>query len=293
MLQILSLRGRNALSEFRSRKLKHVLHEAQLKLTGVSAEFWHFVQVARALDNEQQAVLARVLTYGPAAHAVPETGQLLLVVPRLGTISPWSSKATDIARQCGLTGVERIERGTAYYATRADGGRLSASELAVLLPLIHDRMTETVLGALAEAEQLFHHYEPQPLATVDIQAGGIAALQTANREMGLALSADEIEYLWQNFARLKRNPTDVELMMFAQANSEHCRHKIFNADWVIDGEPQAKSLFAMIRNTHERIRREPSSPTPTIRRSSKARACAGFTPATAAAIATWKTPRTS
>ena len=252
MLGTLSLRGRNALSEFRSRKLKHALHAARLSLTGVSAEFWHFVQVSRALDADQQSALARILSYGPAAHAVPETGHLLLVVPRLGTISPWSSKATDIARQCGLNEVERIERGTAYYATKADGSRLSASERALLLPLIHDRMTETVLDAFADAEQLFHHYAPQPLTTVDVQAGGIAALQTANREMGLALSADEIEYLWRNFTRIKRNPTDVELMMFAQANSEHCRHKIFNADWVIDGAPQAKSLFAMIRNTHER-----------------------------------------
>ena len=170
MLQILSLRGRNALSEFRSRKLQHALHEARLELTGVSAEFWHFVQVSRALGSDQHAVLERILSYGPAGHAVPETGHMLLVVPRLGTISPWSSKATDIARQCGLAAVERIERGTAYYATKADGSRLSDSELAVLLPLIHDRMTETVLREFDQAQQLFHHYEPQPLKSVDILA---------------------------------------------------------------------------------------------------------------------------
>ena len=252
MPQILSLRGRNALSEFRSRKLAAARQQARLHLSALSAEYWHFVAVSRALTGEENAVLGRILTYGPAAGAVPEAGHMQLVVPRLGTISPWSSKATDIARQCGLTAVERIERGTAYYASKADGSRLSASEIALLLPLIHDRMTEAVLGAFDEAGQLFHHYEPQPLGSVDILAGGMAALQTANREMGLALSDDEVEYLWQNFQRLKRNPTDVELMMFAQANSEHCRHKIFNADWVIDGKPQAKSLFAMIRNTHER-----------------------------------------
>ena len=246
-----SLRGRNALSEFRLTKLKQVLHRAGLEFSGISAEFQHFVSTQQPLAADEHAKLERILTYGPAASAVSEAGQLLLVVSRLGTISPWASKATDIARQCGLAMVERIERGTAWYVSKADGGALSERELAVLLPLIHDRMTETVLRSLEQAQQLFHHYEPQPLKSVDMLAGGVAALQLANREMGLALSDDEIDYLWQNFSRLKRNPTDVELMMFAQANSEHCRHKIFNADWVIDGKPQEKSLFAMIRNTHQ------------------------------------------
>ena len=252
MPQILSLRGRNALSEFRTRKLNDALLQARLDLSGISAEYRHFVSIARPLTGEESATLERILTYGPAAQAVPETGHLQLIVPRLGTISPWSSKATDIARQCGLSCVERIERGTAYYAAKADGSRLSADEIAALRPIIHDRMTETVLDALDAAVQLFQHYAPQPLATVDILAGGIDALERANRDMGLALSPDEVDYLWRSFTRLKRNPTDVELMMFAQTNSEHCRHKIFNADWVIDGQPQAKSLFSMIRNTHER-----------------------------------------
>ncbi len=252
MPQILSLRGRNALSEFRTRKLNAALAQAPLELTGISAEFWHFVSVLRPLTAEERATLERLLTYGPAAQALPEAGQLQLIVPRLGTISPWSSKATDIARQCGLSSVERIERGTAYYAAKKDGSSLSSDEIALLRPLIHDRMTETVLDSMEEAARLFQHYAPQPLATVDILAGGVAALERANREMGLALSADEVDYLFQNFTRLRRNPTDVELMMFAQANSEHCRHKIFNADWVVDGQPQEKSLFSMIRNTHER-----------------------------------------
>ncbi|HEV7821724.1 MAG TPA: phosphoribosylformylglycinamidine synthase, partial [Burkholderiales bacterium] len=252
MLRTLSLRGRNALSEFRTRKLNAALTQAQLHLAGISAEFWHFVSVVRPLNNEERATLERLLTYGPAGHAPAETGQLQLIVPRLGTISPWSSKATDIARQCGLSSVERIERGTAYYAAKKDGSALSDEEMALLRPLIHDRMTETVLDSMEEAAQLFQHYAPQPLATVDILSGGVAALERANRAMGLALSADEVEYLFQNFNRLQRNPTDVELMMFAQANSEHCRHKIFNADWVVDGQPQEKSLFSMIRNTHER-----------------------------------------
>lgn len=251
MSQFLSLRGRNALSEFRLSKLDQALQQVHLRLSGINAEFWHFVSVARALTNAENAILERILTYGPAAQAVPEAGQLLLVVPRLGTISPWCSKATDIARHCGLNAVERIERGVAWHVVKADRSRLSPHEAAALLPLIHDRMTETVLDTLEAAAQLFHHYSPQPLNAVDILAGGIAALQHANREMGLALSDGEIDYLWQYFSRLKRNPTDVELMMFAQANSEHCRHKIFNAEWVIDGKPQDKSLFAMIRNTHE------------------------------------------
>ena len=251
MPQILNLRGRNALSEFRLAKLNQALQLADIKLSSIGAEFWHFVSVQRPLDAAENTILERILTYGPAAQAVSEAGQLLLVVPRLGTISPWASKATDIAHQCGLGMVERIERGTAWRAVKAGGGALSEHELEALRPLIHDRMTETVLREFDQAQQLFHHYEPQPLKSVDILADGMAALQRANRDMGLALSDDEIEYLWQNFSRLKRNPTDVELMMFAQANSEHCRHKIFNADWKIDGKRQKKSLFAMIRNTHE------------------------------------------
>ncbi|MEO7727241.1 MAG: phosphoribosylformylglycinamidine synthase [Burkholderiales bacterium] len=251
MPQLQSLRGRNALSEFRARKLNDALRQASLDLSGISAEYWHFVSVTRTLIDGERAVLDRILTYGPAAQPAPEAGQLFLIVPRPGTISPWSSKASDIARQCGLTAVERIERGIAYYAVKADGSGLSASETAALLPLIHDRMTDAVLDSLAQAAHLFQHYEPQPYKVIDILHGGIAVLQAANGDMGLALSPDEVDYLFANFSRIGRNPTDVELMMFAQANSEHCRHKIFNADWVIDGAPQTKSLFSMIRNTHE------------------------------------------
>ncbi len=251
MPQFLSLRGRNALSEFRARKIHDALRQARLDLSGISAEHWHFASVTRALNDGERAILDRILTYGPAAQPAPEAGQMFLVVPRPGTISPWSSKASDIARQCGLDAVERIERATAYYAVKADGSSLSAGETAALLPLICDRMTDAVLDSLQQAAQLFHHYEPQPYKSIDILSGGIAVLQSANVEMGLALSPDEVDYLHAHFSRIARNPSDVELMMFAQANSEHCRHKIFNADWRIDGQPQAKSLFSMIRNTHE------------------------------------------
>src|SRR5690606_19089446 len=167
----------------------------------------------------------------------------------LGTVSPWSSKAGDILRQCALEAVQRIERGTAYrFAVR--GQALTQPEIAALDPLIHDRMTQTVLPDLAAAAELFRAFPPQPLARIDLIGEGRVALERANSALGLALSDDEIDYLVQAFARMQRNPTDVELMMFAQANSEHCRHKIFNARWRIDGEDKAHTLFDMIRNTH-------------------------------------------
>ena len=242
---ILRLRGRRALSDFRLAKLLQSV-SATLPALSVRSEFWHFVQVERALAQGEQERLARLLTYGPASHEGDAAGELLLVIPRPGTISPWSSKATDIAHHCGLTGVQRLERGTAYWINGVDGQ--TARE--VLAPLIHDRMTEVVCGRLEDADRLFAHFPPKPLETVDVIGGGAAALVRANRDMGLALSEDEIAYLVDNFTRLQRNPTDVELMMFAQANSEHCRHKIFNADWVIDGAPQPHTLFGMIRTTH-------------------------------------------
>ena len=250
MSQILGFRGRNALSGFRIAKLIAALAAAGLRPASIAAEYHHFVSVTRALSAAERDTLERILTYGPAVDEAASSGETVLVVPRLGTISPWASKATDIARQCGLDMIERIERGSVWRIEKNGGGALTASELAEVLPLIHDRMTETVLREISAADALFAQVEPQPLATVDVLLGGSDALQRANREMGLALSDDEIEYLCSNFSRLGRNPSDVELMMFAQANSEHCRHKIFNADWVIDGVTQTQSLFAMIRNTH-------------------------------------------
>ena len=250
MSQILRLRGRKALSAFRSGKLLGSLRSVVSRVASVHAEFWHFADLARALSDAESQRLQRILTYGPTDAGEAARGELLLVVPRFGTISPWSSKATDIAHHCGLEAVRRMERGVAYVLSTRDGNSLSSSERAMLAPLIHDRMTETVLGSFEEAARLFEHFEPTPPATVDILNGGIAALERANGEMGLALSPDEIEYLVEQFRRMARNPTDVELMMFAQANSEHCRHKIFNARWVIDGRPQDATLFGMIRTTH-------------------------------------------
>jgi phosphoribosylformylglycinamidine synthase len=243
MPEILKLRGGPALSAFRLEKLHARLAEIAPGARIAGAEFRHFVETAHALDARERAVLDQLLVYGEPVQPAPPAGLLYLVVPRLGTISPWSSKATDIARQCGLPAVQRIERGIAYYA---EGGGGRRQQMAALL---HDRMTETVLDSLDQAEQLFRHVEPRPLASIDIFARGRAALEEANRAMGLALSADEIDYLLENFRAIGRNPTDAELTMFAQANSEHCRHKIFNASWVIDGKAETHTLFGMVRET--------------------------------------------
>lgn len=169
------------------------------------------------------------------------------MVPRIGTQSPWSSKATDIALNCGVAGVSRIERGIDYRI--AFSAVPDEDGIAAVVACLHDRMTETVLADASDAAKLFARHDPAPLGSVDIMRGGREALAMANRELGLALADDEIDYLVEAFNELGRNPSDVELMMFAQANSEHCRHKIFNADWLIDGEPQSHSLFKMIKNT--------------------------------------------
>ncbi len=246
---MLRLRGASVLSDFRLQKILSAVQAEIPSISRLHAEYMHFADLELHLDESEQVLLERLLDYGPLRPQPPE-GQLLLVVPRLGTISPWASKATDIAHNCGLDKIHRLERGIAWYFVTTDGTALDEQQLADIKPLIHDRMTETVLNSLDEAEGLFLQSEPAPLTTVDILVGGRTALEVANRELGLALADDEIDYLLENFRLLRRNPTDVELMMFAQANSEHCRHKIFNADWVIDGEPQPHSLFDMIRNTH-------------------------------------------
>ena len=246
MTDILHLRGGAALSSFRRTKLLAALRELVPAVANVAAEYWHFVEVAEALDASEREILARILTYGDDAET-QSSGELFLVTPRVGTLSPWSSKATDIARNCGLAKVRRIERGIAY---RIVGDALTDLKKQSILPLLYDRMTEHVFSSLDDANRLFHHIAPQSLATIALQANGRAALVEANQRLGLALSDDEIDYLFAQYQPLKRDPTDVELMMFAQANSEHCRHKIFNADWIIDGEAQTQSLFGMVRTTH-------------------------------------------
>ncbi len=244
---MLRLRGTAALSSFRLDKLMAAARQRVPEIQRITAEFVHFVDVERTLMADEQMLLSTLFDHGHQSDAQPPSGELLLVVPRLGTLSPWSSKATDIVHNCGLPAVQRVERGTAYYIDVAGG--LTAVQHAALAGLIHDRMTETVLTSFDDADALFRQAEPAPLLRIDVLEGGRNALLEANQQLGLALSDDEIDYLLESFNALGRNPTDVELMMFAQANSEHCRHKIFNAGWAIDGQPQTLSLFAMIRNT--------------------------------------------
>ena len=246
MSVITALRGASALSLFRIQKLAQKAAALGLPQAEIASEYWYFVSSPAPLDTAQteklQALLSAVRVDTPAA------GQsLFLITPRIGTISPWSSKATDIAHNCGLDGVERIERGMAVYVS----GSLHGNERAQWASLLHDRMTESVLPDFQSAEQLFAAHEDQSFDTVDVLSDGHAALEAADKNMGLALSSDEIDYLVENYRALNRNPSDVELMMFAQANSEHCRHKIFNADFILNGVKQEKSLFRMIRDTHE------------------------------------------
>ena len=246
---MLILPGSVALSNFRRNKLLTALQALVPTLIAIQASYIHFVRSTRELTESEQTQLTSILDYGEEQSVGLPTGLLFLVTPRPGTISPWSSKATDIVHNCGLTVVERVERGLAY--TLETTAALTNAEQAKISQTLHDRMTETVFNDYQDAIVLFSHAEPAPLRYVDISGDARAALAHANQAWGLALSADEIDYLAANYAELGRNPTDVELMMFAQANSEHCRHKIFNADWIIDGKTQDKSLFAMIRNTYQ------------------------------------------
>ena len=250
MSRIVSRPGSAALSPFRIAKIREQAALLGVTLGGVEARFWHFLEVDGDLDAAAERQIDATLTYGAPTDAPAAEAVQVLVTPRPGTISPWSSKATDILHNSGLVQLKRIERGVAWRLLDAAGKPLSDATLKTVLPLLHDRMIEAVLPSLNDAAALFRHVPPRAMTQVDVLAGGRAALVAANRNLGLALSDDEVDYLVENFTRMGRNPTDVELMMFAQANSEHCRHKIFNADWVIDGRAESRSLFGMIRDTH-------------------------------------------
>jgi phosphoribosylformylglycinamidine synthase len=256
---MLILPGSNALSAFRSQRLLSQLQAVAPAITQVTARFYHFIDTTAPLTPDDTARLTAMLTYGePAGASQDGATEEFFVIPRLGTISPWASKATDIAHNCGMTHIHRIERGVAYTVTLKSGllgiggaKQLSGDETTTVAALLHDRMTETVLRSASDASRLFDELEGKPLEAIDVVGKGKEALVAANAELGLAMSEDEIDYLLDAFTKARRNPTDVELMMFAQANSEHCRHKIFNADWIIDGVKQDKSLFQMIKNTHK------------------------------------------
>lgn len=248
---MLILRGNPAFSNFQKAHLLKEASSISSQVIDIYGEYVHYVDTNSELADEELKILERLLEYGPSRPASEHTGQRLIVVPRPGTISPWSSKATNIAQNCSLDKVERIERAVAVYFKTKDGAELDTDVVAQLKPLIHDRMTQSVFTEHSQAEVLFEQHQPKPLAHVDILGGGRDALVKANTDIGLALAEDEIDYLVESFTKLGRNPSDVELMMFAQANSEHCRHKIFNASWTIDGIEKEMSLFKMIKNTYQ------------------------------------------
>ncbi len=257
MSQILYFPGSSVLSAFRRERLLERIEQLQLPVADIRALHEYYVWIDESgLDATARQQLSDLLDDGQQVLSPePPKGDLVLrVVPRLGTVSPWASKATDIAHNCGLAAVRRIERGVRYLITPKRGllgaKELDQAQLEQIAALLHDRMTETVVGQQFDGQALFAELPGKPIQSVDLLGGGVAGLREANDSMGLALSDDEIDYLMDAFTRLGRNPHDVELMMFAQANSEHCRHKIFNAQWVIDGQRQDKTLFGMIRETH-------------------------------------------
>lgn len=248
---MLRLRGSQAYSNFRIKKLLASVQAVLPTVQSIDTEFQHLVKLesdVQTLNDNEMAKLERLLTYGPTMQEVEHQGQRLFVLPRFGTISPWSTKASDIVTHCGLNKVARVERGIGFYVNAND--ELDTQAMLAIAALIHDPMTESVVDDISEAQGLFREELPQPLFEVPLMVEGKSALESANIELGLALSEDEIDYLIAEYKTLEKNPTDVELMMFAQVNSEHCRHKIFNADWIVDGESKEHSLFRMIRETH-------------------------------------------
>lgn len=246
---MLIIPGGRAFSDFIQAKLLKNLQREVPVVKLVHARYQHFADLEQSLTDAETERLEKLLSYGEEQDTRTPEGELFLVTPRVGTISPWSSKATDILHNCGLTAVSRVERATAYYIESSTP--LTNEQKTLIASQLHDRMMESVSHDMDGLEVLFSHAEPTPLTTIELGNDAQLALNDANTELGLALSSDEIDYLAENYAGLARNPTDVELMMFAQANSEHCRHKIFNADWIIDDKPQAQTLFGMIRNTHK------------------------------------------
>ena len=239
---------------FRAARLLAALQGVSADIASISGQYVHLVAAHDAPDAALHARLAALLEYGEPADAAPKDAVVCVVAPRLGTVSPWASKASDIARNCGLT-LARIERVVVYRIGLRSGlfskPTLSPAQWLAAAAVLHDRMTESALPSLDAAHALFTPLQAAPMEHVDVLGGGRAALEQANTAFGLALADDEMDYLVDAFTGLQRNPTDVELMMFAQANSEHCRHKIFNAHFRIDGQDQPYSLFGMIRHTHQ------------------------------------------
>ncbi len=237
--------GISALGAFKIKILQATISEAQPGLKLLGAEFVHFSDLNAALTDKETSHLNHLLSYSQNL-SINNAVSSIVIIPRLGTISPWSSKATDIMHLCDMTQIKRIERAVVYHFDA------KIHNQSAVLACVMDKMTESELSSMDEAHTIFDNFEPRPFSSVDVLNQGKTALEKTNTELGLALSDGEIDYLVQSFTKLERNPTDIELMMFAQANSEHCRHKIFNADWKVDGVEQAKSLFSMIRNTYHK-----------------------------------------
>ena len=239
--------GIQALRNFKVRDLNEKINTAFPHIKLLSSEYIHFVETDNELSNKNQLILDKLLNYSPQLDT-SNSLQKIIITPRVGTISPWSSKATDICQLCSLNEIKRIERGIIYHFSQ----EIKSEELEAILNFVMDRMTESHLRNIDDSSLLFDELKPNSYKSIDILKDGKSAIIHANIELGLALSDGEINYLYDNFNDLKRNPRDIELMMFAQANSEHCRHKIFNADWTIDSEKQAISLFGMIKNTYHK-----------------------------------------
>ncbi|AGF46865.1 phosphoribosylformylglycinamidine synthase [Candidatus Kinetoplastibacterium desouzaii TCC079E] len=253
MLIVQNLSGSSAISDFRRQNLLSKLNLLGVEVSNINAHYEHFILTNEHLSESNNNLLSKLLEYGSKYSIESLDGYKLelLVLPRLGTVSPWSSKATDIAHNCGLNSVRRIERGIRYiFSFKNDLSSISDEDLKILLDCVHDRMTETVVDSDFNFEELFSYSIRNAMSTVPLMKEGRVSLDKANKDLGLALSEDEIDYLEKSFCDLKRDPTDVELIMFAQANSEHCRHKIFNAKWSIDNKEQEKTLFEMIKDTH-------------------------------------------
>ncbi len=245
-MQVIS--GSQVFSAFRHAKLLNQLKKCAPEISGLHATYYHFVELEKPLSELQTQRLHSLLEYSESPQINSAQTNELWVIPRIGTISPWSSKATEIIQRCGLDVILRVERGICYQIECKSGYQLKLDNYPQLTNLLHDRMTQSVVNK-NDLDQIYQHSKPAPLVEIPVVTEGIKALLQINNSLGLGLSQQEIDYLLESYLSLGRNPTDAELVMFAQVNSEHCRHKIFNADWIIDGEQQAKTLFEMIRHT--------------------------------------------
>ena len=245
---MLSTLGPVAETTFRKRKIISQIKSILPEISDLEVRYIHYIDTYSSLDGNQEKILNALLSYGKNPKAVSNRSVNFFVVPRVGTISPWSSKATDIANICGLP-IKRIERGRVYSISFS--GSLKDEEKNLIGSFFYDRMTESLLLSEPSRAQLFKENVPSPLGISSLSEKGKLALHEKNNSLSLALSDEEIDYLYKGFSVLKKDPTDVELMMFAQANSEHCRHKVFNAKWLIDSQKIDKSLFQMIKNTYE------------------------------------------